>query len=72
LTLPVDENLRRIERRRRARAIDEHEVELRTVTEEREVLENASGSELGEPFDVTAPPAELVAKIVRRLASGSL
>lgn len=65
LTLPVDENLRRIERRQRARAIDESDFELRALAEERELL--SSGSDLGEPFDVTAPPAELVAKMLRRL-----
>ena len=65
LTLPADENLRRIERRQRARAIDESDFELRTLAEERELL--SSGSDLGEPFDVTAPPAELVARMLRRL-----
>lgn len=65
LTLPVDENLRRIERRQRARAIDESDFELRTLAEERVLL--SSGSDLGEPFDVTAPPAELVARMLRRL-----
>ena len=66
LTLPADENLRRIERRQRARAIDEREFELRTVAEEREVL--ANNPDLGEPFDVSAPPAELVEAMLRRLA----
>jgi thymidylate kinase len=66
LTLPEDENLRRIERRRLAREIDEREFELRTFEEEREVLTNSS--ELGEPFDVSAPPHELVATMLRRLA----
>jgi thymidylate kinase len=66
LTLPEDENLRRIERRRLAREIDEREFELRTFEEEREMLTNSS--ELGEPFDVSAPPHELVATMLRRLA----
>jgi len=65
LTLPADENLRRIDRRQRARAIDEREFELRTVTEEREVL--MKGCDLGERFDVSAPPPELVAAMLRRL-----
>jgi thymidylate kinase len=65
LTLPVDENLRRIERRQRARAIDEREFELRTAAAEREVL--TKGCDLGEPFDVSAPPGELVATMLRRL-----
>jgi chloramphenicol 3-O-phosphotransferase len=68
LTLPADENLRRIERRQRARAIDEREFELRTFEEERQVL--TKGSDLGEPFDVSAPPPELVARMLRRLEIG--
>lgn len=70
LTLPVDENLRRIERRQHARSLDERDFELRTVAEERAVLEKRTGSELGEPFDVSAPPDELVARMLRRLAPG--
>lgn len=66
LTLPADENLRRIERRQRARAIDEREFELRTFEEERQVL--TQNSSLGEPFDVSAPPAELVTLMRRRVA----
>lgn len=66
LTLPADENVRRIERRQHARAIDEREFELRTFAEEREVLTNRT--ELGEPFDVSAPPPDLVAALLRRLA----
>jgi predicted kinase len=68
LTLPVDENLRRIEQRQRARAIDERDFDLRTFAEEREML--AGRSDLGEPFDVSAPPSELVATMRRRLALG--
>jgi hypothetical protein len=66
LTLPADENLRRIKRRQRARAIDEREFELRTFVEERELL--TKGASLGEPFDVSAPPPELVDLMLRRLA----
>lgn len=66
LTLPDEENLRRIERRQRARAIDEREFELRTFAEERELLRKSAG--LGEPFDVSAQPPELVAMMLRRLA----
>ena len=66
LTLPADENLRRIENRQRARAIDEREFELRTFAEERQAL--TKNSDLGEPFDVSAPPSELVATMLRRLA----
>ena len=66
LTLPHDENLRRIERRQEARAIDEREFELRTVAEERDTL--ANGVDLGEPFDVSARPRALVAKMLCRLS----
>ena len=65
LTLPIDENLRRIERRQRARAIDEREFEQRTFAEERELL--TQSPDLGETFDVSAPPPELVAMMLRRL-----
>lgn len=65
LTLSAAEHLRRIERRQRARAIDEREFELRTYAEERRVLENAP--DVGEPFDVSAPPSELVAAMLSRV-----
>lgn len=67
LTLPREENLARIERRQGVRAIDETEFELQTVAEEREILAQATGGELGELFDVSAPPEELVATLLRRL-----
>ena len=67
LTLTADENLRRIEIRQRARALDEREFELRTFAEEREAL-TKPGSNLGEPFDVSASPSELVNRMLRRLA----
>lgn len=66
LTLPADENVRRIERRQRARTIDELEFELRTLAEERDALARGQG-DLGEPFDVSAPPSELVAAMLQRL-----
>ncbi|MEX2110619.1 MAG: Gar/GrdA family gentamicin resistance ATP-binding protein [Gemmatimonadaceae bacterium] len=65
LTLAADENLRRIERRQRVRVLDEREFELRTFAEERDVL--AKSADLGEPFDVSAPPTELVATMLARL-----
>ena len=65
LTLPPDENLRRIERRQRARALDEVAFELRTFAEERDVLANRA--DVGERFDVSAPPGELVATMLARL-----
>jgi chloramphenicol 3-O-phosphotransferase len=61
LTLPIEENLRRIERRQTARAIDEREFEYLTLRQERRALE---GSGLGAPFDVSAPPAELVLRML--------
>jgi adenylate kinase family enzyme len=66
LTLPPDENLRRIRRRQSARAVDMQDFELRTVVEEREAL--SRGGDLGEPFDVSASPQVLVATLLRRLA----
>lgn len=67
LTLPLDENLRRIRRRQSARVPNEQEFELRTVAEEREALVNSPDGTLGEPFDVSEPPAELVVTMLRRL-----
>jgi chloramphenicol 3-O-phosphotransferase len=65
LTLPADENFRRIERRQPARAIDEREFERRTFAEEREAL--TSSPDVGEPFDVSAPLPDLVARMLRRV-----
>jgi hypothetical protein len=67
LTLPLDENLRRIRRRQGARAVDEHAFELRTVVEEREWLFARGDGSLGEPFDVSAPAEDLVATLLQRL-----
>jgi hypothetical protein len=67
LTLPLDENLRRIRRRQDARALDEHAFELQALVEERAVLGDCGAGELGEPFDVSAAPAELVATLLTRL-----
>lgn len=64
LTLPIEENLRRIERRQAARAIDEREFEHLTLPQERRALE---GSGPGTPFDVSAPPAELVLRMLALL-----
>jgi hypothetical protein len=68
LTLPAEENRRRIERRCQARALGEDGFELRTSAEERQLLEGRT--DLGEPFDMSAPPVELVAEMLRRLAPG--
>lgn len=67
LTLPVEENLRRIERRQQHRAIDEAEFESQTVKAERDALYAAHHGSLGEPFDVSAPPAQLVTVLLQRL-----
>lgn len=67
LTLPLDENLRRIRRRQSARAHDEQEFERQTVTEEREALFKSADANLGEPFDVSGSPAHLVETLLFRL-----
>jgi hypothetical protein len=64
LVLPLDDNLRRIEHRQSVRALNEREFELRTVMEERDLLLKTSSGELGEPFDVSAPPETLVAMLL--------
>ena len=67
LTLPLQENLRRIERRQSVRALDEAEFERETLADERRaLLANTEGS-LGEPLDVSAPPEDLVAELLNRL-----
>lgn len=68
LTLPLDENLRRIERRQSAGAIDEREFERLTLTEERRALERSG---IGTPFDVSRPPAELVTSLLELVAQRS-
>ena len=67
LTLPVEENLRRIQRRASVRAINEDDFERRTFVEERELLAACADGELGEPFDVSAPPEVLADVMSRRL-----
>ena len=67
LTLPLEENLRRIARRQAARAIDEREFEHLTLAEERRALE---GPGLGTPFDTSGPPAELVLRLLRIVGRG--
>jgi AAA domain-containing protein len=66
LTLPVTENLRRIQQRASARALDEREFERRTFAEESEALKK-SVENLGEPFDVSASPSDLVFRMLHRL-----
>lgn len=69
LTLPAAENMRRIERRAGARAIDELARERKSVAEERQALEANEPGSLGEPFVVAASPTILVATMLRRLDS---
>jgi len=65
LTLPESENVRRIERRQQARAIDDREFEWRMSAKERLAL--AAREDLGEPFDVSAPVPQLVASLLERV-----
>ena len=67
LTLPIGENVRRIERRQSARAIDEREFEHYALAEERRVLE---GPGLGTPFDVSAPPEQLGLRLLELVRQG--
>lgn len=67
LFLPLEENLYRIQRRQSARALDEREFEKWTVIKEREALFGTESGNLGDPFDVSAPPEELVAALMPRL-----
>lgn len=67
LTLPVAENLARIERRASTRALDEREFEQRTFQDESDALARSASADLGEPFDVSASPGALVAAMLRRL-----
>jgi shikimate kinase len=67
LTLPLEENLHRIQRRQGARALDEQEFELQTVAEERAALFESDAGDLGIPFDVSAPPEDLVEMLLLRL-----
>jgi hypothetical protein len=67
LTLPIQENLRRIAARQSVRAIDETELEATYFAEEQAVMNGATGSELGIPFDVSAPPGALVSRMLGML-----
>lgn len=67
LTAPAAENRRRIARRQDARAVDERDFEWQANADERALLDGRS--DVGEPFDVSAPPAALVARLLARLGS---
>jgi hypothetical protein len=66
LTLPLEELLRRIERRASARALDESDFERNTVLEEYALLSAAEGSELGEPIDAFGAPDKLAESMLNR------
>jgi hypothetical protein len=67
LTLPSAENHRRIERRASVRALDERGFEREAVARERRAIAAAPENSLGEPFDASAPPSELVERMLGRL-----
>ena len=67
LVLSLDDNLRRIQRRQSARALDEQEFEQRTVMQERGILSKAGDDHPGDPFDASASPEELVETLLSRL-----
>jgi hypothetical protein len=67
LTLSLKENLRRIQVRQGARALNESEFEMTTVMEERSLLQAGANGCLGELFDVSAEPEELVVSLLSRL-----
>ena len=71
LTLPLNANLLRVERRRNSRAIDERDFEATTVLEERTALFESGSTELGEPFDVSSLPDELVARLLLRIGGAT-
>jgi thymidylate kinase len=64
LTVPREENLRRITRRQSIRAIDETEFETRHFEQEYAVFDRAAGAELGIPFDATDPPEALTERML--------
>ncbi|MGX5731342.1 Gar/GrdA family gentamicin resistance ATP-binding protein [Pseudoxanthomonas beigongshangi] len=67
LTLDRTANLARIARRAAARALDEGASEAWTFDQEYERLNHAAGDELGEPFDVSGPPGDLVEALLEKL-----
>jgi hypothetical protein len=66
LTLPLEQNLMRIAARQRARAFDEAAFEHMTVEAERRALYEMNAT-LGEPFDVSDPPEQLVSRMLTLL-----
>ena len=66
LTLPEEENLRRIALRQKVRAINETEFEAETFAEEHALLSEA-GVALGTPFDMADPPDVLAARLIETI-----
>lgn len=67
LTLDRAENLARIARRADARALDERAGEAGIFEREHDLLNRAVGNGLGEPFDVSDPPGQLVERLLAKL-----
>ncbi|MCP5184063.1 MAG: hypothetical protein H6993_08885 [Pseudomonadales bacterium] len=67
LMLTTEENLKRVSKRQESRVIDEIDYELEILARERAVLYGADGIQLGEPFDVSASPDDLVSEMKLRL-----
>lgn len=67
LTLERRINLSRIAARARVRALDESEFERQAFDRESELLDRAVGDTLGVPFDVSAPPTQLVQSLLAHL-----
>lgn len=65
LRLPLEENLRRVIRRERARAVSELDFEVEILAEELAVLDAQPEGDVGEPFDVSGAPGELVVALKR-------
>ena len=65
LTLSIEENRSRIERRASTRAIDERDFERQTFAKEFDALSRSKGDELGEPFDMSASPSDLVRELLK-------
>lgn len=63
LTVPVEENLQRIERRASATRLD-RSYELEVFAKEHAVLSLCVGDELGEPLDSSSSPAELADQVL--------
>jgi chloramphenicol 3-O-phosphotransferase len=66
LTLPVEDNLRRIERRASATGLD-RSYELDVFSEEHRVFSGCCGDELGIPLDASNSPVEVANQVLALL-----